>query len=390
LAADIDDQHDLVIQQLVQMPGSIHRTTSRYAQICDLVRARVARGELRPGDRLTPVRELAAELGVNVNTVARAYAELAREGVVVSHAGAGTRVAPSPEGELSRQARDARLQDIVGGAVLQALGLGFRPEQVEAAVVGQLARWRAVQSELQPPPRSIDRTLVFAGSHDLTLDLLAARLQRLDPPIHLSTTFTGSLEGLMALARDEAHLAGCHLLDEQTGDYNAPFVARLLPGRAVALVTVALREQGLIVRAGNPKAIRALADLARPDVTVAVRQRGSGTQVLLEHELRRGGLSPAAVRTGDRAYPTHVAVAGAVVEGGADVGLGIRGAARAYGLDFIPLATERYELAIAEQQLDSPAPRALLSILTEDDFKCTVRELGGYDVSEIGHLRRVA
>jgi putative molybdopterin biosynthesis protein len=194
----------------------------------------------------------------------------------------------------------------------------------------------------------------------------------------------------MALAREETHLAGCHLLDEQTGEYNAPFVARLLPGRPVVLVTLALREQGLIVRAGNPKAIRALRDLARADVIVATRQRGSGTQVLLEHELRRAGLAPAAVKTGDRVYRTHVAVAGAVAEGGADVGLGIRGAARAYGLDFVPLATERYELALPEHLLDQPGPRALLSILAEEDFKRTVQELGGYDVSEMGRRRRVA
>jgi putative molybdopterin biosynthesis protein len=370
------------------------RTTQRgaigYLQICDLVRARVARGELQPGERLAPVRELAAELGVNANTVARAYAELAREGVVVTHAGGGTHVAALSEGELSRQARDTQLQEIVGGAVLRALGLGFRPEQVEAAVVGQLARWRAVRSEAQPPPAAVDRALVFAGSHDLTLELLVARLQRLDPPVQLSTTYTGSLEGLMALARDEAHVAGCHLLDEQTGDYNAPFVARLLPGRAVALVTLALREQGLIVRSGNPKAIRSVADLVREDVILATRQRGSGTQVLLERELRRAGLSAAAVQTGGRVYATHVAMAGAVAEGGADVGLGIRGVARAYGLDFIPLATERYELAIPEHLLDQPGPRAILSVLAEDDFKRTVHELAGYDVSETGRRRLVA
>jgi molybdate-binding protein/DNA-binding transcriptional regulator YhcF (GntR family) len=360
-----------------------------YAQLCDLLRARIARGELKPGDRLAPVRELAGELGVNVNTVARAYAQLAREGVLVTHAGGGTRVAAPPDGAPFREAREARLRELVGSAVLQALGLGYRPEQIEAAVLGQLARWRAVELPEQARPRPVEQTLVFAGSHDLTLDLLAARLQRREPAVWLRATYGGSLEGLMALARDEAHLAGCHLLDEQTGDYNAPFVARLLPGQPVALVTLALREQGFLVRPGNPKGIRAPADLARPDVAFAARQRGSGTRVLLEHELRRAGIAPAAPRTGDRVYGTHLAVAGAVAEGGADVGLGIRGAARAYDLEFVPIATERYELAIPERLLDQPSVRAVLATLADDDFRRTVAELGGYDTSETGRRRLI-
>ena len=365
------------------------RGTAGYAQICDRLRARIARGELKPGDRLASVRELAGQLGVNVNTVGRAYAELAREGAVVTHAGGGTHVATPAEPGLFEQAREARLRELIGSAVLQALGLGYRAEQVEATVVGQLARWAAespAQRRPEPPP---GRTVVFAGSHDLTLEVLAVRLRRREPPSRLSATFGGSLDGLMALARDEAHVAGCHLWDEQTDEYNAPFVARLLPGQEVVLVTVALREQGIFLRPGNPKGIRSLADLARPDVAVAARQRGSGTQVLLERELRRLGIAPAALRTGDRVYGTHLAVAAAVAEGGADVGLGIRGAARAYGLEFRPVATERYELAIPTRFLDHLGTRALLETLAEGDFRRTVGELGGYDVSESGCLRPV-
>lgn len=360
-----------------------------YQQIADLLRARVARGELRPGDRVTSVRELAGQVGVNVNTVARAYAELAREGVLVSHAGGGTRVAATAEAGLFQRARQARLQELVGGVVLQTLGLGYRPEQIEAALLGQLTRWSAVEPPERVEPSLDESAVLFAGSHDPTLDLLAARLRRRDPPVWLSTTFTGSLEGLMALAHDEAHLAGCHLLDEQTGDYNAPFVARLLPGQAVLLVTLAQREQGLIVRSGNPFDIATVADLLRPGVSFAGRQRGSGTQVLLEFGLRRAGLDPAALQTDGRVYRTHSAVAGAVAEGGATAGLGIRAAARAFGLDFVPVATERYELAIPERLIEQPGPRAVLATLEEDGFQRTVRELGGYDIAQAGQRRRV-
>jgi putative molybdopterin biosynthesis protein len=309
--------------------------------------------------------------------------------VVVTHAGGGTHVAPQPEGALYQRVRADRLGEIVGSAVLQALGLGYRPEQIEAAVLGQLARWQVESSAEPAQPRPAEQTVLFVGSHDLTLDLLAARLQRRAPPVRLQTEFRGSLEGLMALAHDEAHLAGCHLLDEQTGEYNAPFVARLLPGQPIVLVILARREQGLMMRPGNPKAIRTLADLVRPDVTVAIRQRGSGTQVLLEHELRRAGLGPTAPRTSERVYGTHVAVAGAVAEGGADVGLGIRGAARAFGLDFLPIATEQYELAIPERLLDQPAIGAVLATLADEDFRRTVQELGGYDVARTGQRRLV-
>jgi molybdate-binding protein/DNA-binding transcriptional regulator YhcF (GntR family) len=362
---------------------------SGYAGIRDMLWARIARGELQAGDRLPSVRELAGQLGVNVNTVARAYAELAREGAVVAQAGGGTRVAPLPEPGLFQQARDARLNELMSSTVLQALGLGYRPEQVAAAVLGQLARWRAAEPAQPAPERRAERAIVFAGSHDLTIDLLAARVQRREPPTWLSTSFEGSLAGLMALARGEAHLAGCHLLDEQTGEYNTPFVARLLPGQSVVLATVALREQGLIVRAGNPLGVSSVADLARPELTVAVRQRGSGTQVLLEHELRARGIDPSTLRDSNRVYGTHVAVAGTVAEGGADVGLGIRSAARVYGLDFVAVATERYELAIPERLVDEPGLQSILATLEEDDFRRTVRELGGYDVSETGRRRLV-
>src|SRR5712691_11216433 len=180
------------------MPVSCHRASSTngaavqrgaagYAQICDLIRARVARGELRPGERLRPVRELAVELGVNVNTVARAYAELAREGVIVTHAGGGSHVADPNRAGLFQEARETRLRELVGGAVLQALGLGYRPEQIEAAVIGQLGRWGLAEAPRPAPPRPPEQALLFAGSHDLTLDLLAARLQRREPPVWLQT-----------------------------------------------------------------------------------------------------------------------------------------------------------------------------------------------------------
>ncbi|MCC7104776.1 MAG: GntR family transcriptional regulator [Chloroflexi bacterium] len=361
-----------------------------YAELCDHLRARVARGELAPGARLPTVRALACELGVNPNTVGRAYSTLAREGVLTTQTGAGTRVAQRPETHLYQEARVARLRELLGSAVLHALGLGYRPEQIEAAVSVQLARWQTSRREAEEPRAAAELTLTFAGSHDLTIDLLAARLQRRDPPVWLHASYEGSLAGLTAVARGEAHLAGCHLLDEESGEYNLPFVARMLAPRSAVLVMVASREQGLIVAADDPKRVHRIEDLARPDVVLAARQSGSGTHALLQHELRRRGIAFEQIRTDGRTYTTHLAVASAVADGAADCGLGVRAAALAYGLAFHPVAVEPYELVVPRESLDEPGVVALLEMLSDESFRRTIGELGGYTVSSTGQRRESA
>jgi putative molybdopterin biosynthesis protein len=233
----------------------------------------------------------------------------------------------------------------------------------------------------------IARTIVAIGSHDLTLDLLAQFLAERGGGLRLSSANVGSLGGLVALRRGEAHLAGSHLLDAGSGHYNDSFVRRYLPGEEVVLITLAGREQGWIVQPGNPRAVTGWADAARPDIRIVNRQRGAGTRVLLDYELDKLGIAAAQVRGYDREEYTHLAVAAAVASGVADMGPGIRAAARALQLDFVFLASEPYELVIPAAHYHSERLEPLLALLEEAEFRQAVAAMPGYDVTVMGARR---
>ncbi|MEK7338082.1 MAG: molybdopterin biosynthesis protein [candidate division NC10 bacterium] len=241
-----------------------------------------------------------------------------------------------------------------------------------------------VTVELFRDPEEIARTIVAIGSHDLTLDLLASWLRQRHPDLTLASANVGSLGGLTALSRGEAHLAGAHLLDEATGEYNLPFVRQTLPGVAAVLVNLTFREQGLIVPKGNPKGIRTLEDLTRPDLQFINRQRGSGTRILLDYQCKQRGIPPAKIPGYAREEYTHLNVAAAVRSGAADCGLGILAAARALDLDFVPLLKERYDLVIPRTHYEAPLLAPLLALIRGPEFKAAVAALGGYDVSRMG------
>jgi len=244
----------------------------------------------------------------------------------------------------------------------------------------------SVRAEILRPRSALEGTLVVVGSHDITLDLIADRLTRHTPGLRLSASNVGSLAGLLALRDGRSHLGGTHLLDPETGGYNISYLNRYLPDLPVRLVTLAHREQGLLVRPRNPKEIRSLADLARDDVVFVNRQAGSGTRVLLDYHLERDGIEPDDVAGYDREEYTHMAVAVHVASGSADAGLGILAAAKALGLDFIPIATERYDLCIPREFLEDPRVEALLELLETAELREAVTALGGYHVEEMGRV----
>ncbi len=244
-----------------------------------------------------------------------------------------------------------------------------------------------VTVQLYTPLHELERTLVAIGSHDVLLDVLAQHLARHDR--RLSSANVGSIGGLIALKQRHAHLAGCHLLDPESGEYNVAYVRRYLPGEAIVLVTLAHREQGLMVAPGNPKRILSLEDLLRPDVRFVNRQRGSGTRILLDYALQQRNLDPAHIQGYEREEYTHLAVAAAVASGRADCGLGIPAAAQALGLDFVPLFQERYDLAIPRAFVDSALLAPLFAVLDDPAFRAQAASLPGYEVRAMGTQRLV-
>ena len=240
--------------------------------------------------------------------------------------------------------------------------------------------------ELLRPTEAIEGTVVAIGSHDLTLDLLASHLHRINPRLSLSSSNVGSLGGLMALARGEAHMAGSHMLDEDTGEYNLSYIRRYLKGRDIVVMNLVHRIQGLIIPKGNPKSITSMEDLARDDITFINRQRGSGTRMLLDYKLKELGIAPDDVTGYEREDYTHLAIAAAVGGGRADVGLGILSAANAMGMDFVPLLSEQYDLIIPKEFYESDLLQPVLSIIRSDQFRQEVDALGGYETSAMGEV----
>lgn len=230
----------------------------------------------------------------------------------------------------------------------------------------------------------INRTIVAIGSHDLVLDLASSALRGIDPGVTLASSNVGSLGGLVALRDGLCHVAGSHLLDPATGDYTVPYLPRVLGRADLIVVRLVHREQGLIVAAGNPLEITGIADLNRSGLRYVNRQRGAGTRVLLDHELSRRGMAPSDVAGYEREEHTHLAVAAAVAAGRADAGLGIRPATRPFGLDFVPVAEEPYDLVLTEQTYDSALLAPLWTLLADEKFRTSIDALGGYSTAETG------
>jgi putative molybdopterin biosynthesis protein len=244
-----------------------------------------------------------------------------------------------------------------------------------------------VKVELLRSGEEIDATLVFIGSHDNILDILANLLHQQRPVIRLSSAHVGSMGGIMAIRRGEAHLAGTHLLDEASSEYNVPFVKKYLAGLPLQLLTLAYRDQGLLVARGNPLQIRGLADLTRPQLRFINRQRGAGTRLLTDMHCKRLAIDTNKIFGYEREEYTHMNVAQAVASGTADAGMGIRAAAVALDLDFLPVAKERYDLIIPRQHLGDAKVKALLAIIRDSaEFRQVVAGLGGYDLKDCGDI----
>lgn len=361
-----------------------------YQEIAESLRRRIAAGELAPDDKLPPVRQMAKQWNCTPGTVSRAYSMLAQEGLVTTHRGSGTRVAASPLQPQNPTWQWAALVNRAEQFLLDALHSGHTPAQVTSALSVAIARWQEMQQRESPAERPSsgepEAVLRFAGSHDLTVALLGRMLAEETAGVDFSIEYIGSLGGLMALARGEADVAGTHLWDEGTDTYNIPFIRRLLPGRRVACLTLVHRPLGLIVPPQNPQNVQQVADLARAGVRFVNRQSGSGTRVWLDAQLKRLGIEETAIAGYKREESTHMAVARAVEQEEATVGLGIHAAAAAYGLDFVPLTHEQYDLVFPENVWQSAAAQVLRHVIDSQRFQEAVAALGGYDQSQMGKV----
>jgi len=270
-------------------------------------------------------------------------------------------------------------------SLVRADGLLVVPAGVEGHHAGS-----TVSVELLRGLDEIARTIVAIGSHDLVLDLAASALRADDPLVTLASSNVGSLGGLVALRDGLCHIAGSHLLEVASGEYTLPYVDRVFGPSApdVAVVRLVHREQGLMVAPGNPLRLGGIEDLTRPGVRYVNRQRGAGTRVLLDHRLAELGIPPDAISGYAREEPTHLAVAAAIAAGRGDAGLGITAAARAFGLDLVPVTWEPYDLVVTPGAFGSPLLEPLWTLLHSDRFQAAVTGLGGYSAKEMGRRLR--
>jgi len=267
-------------------------------------------------------------------------------------------------------------------SLVRADGLLTVPSGCEGIGAGE-----KVQVELLRPQSEVDATLVCIGSHDNILDLIANHLHRRRPIVRISSAHVGSMGGIMAIRRGEAHIAGSHLLDETSGEYNISFIQRFLKNQPLQLINLCYRRQGLMVARGNPKKIAGFADIARDGLHFINRQNGAGTRLLTDKFLADAGIEAATIIGYDHEEYTHMSVAAAVANGSADAGMGILAAANALGLDFVPVAEERYDLIVPAEHLDDVRVAALLELIRDDsDLHRAIIDLGGYDLRDCGRV----
>jgi putative molybdopterin biosynthesis protein len=357
--------------------------TYLYRQIAEYIRRQILAGEIKPGDRLPSVREMTTHWNCTIGTIQRAYQELVNQGLITSRAGQGTRVADHIPDQDDSPLRRLTILHRAEAFLLEVLNAGYSPAEVEDTIRLALDRWRAVSQQPSVPPPAVIR---FTGSHDLAVTWLASHFPEIATGYSLQPVFTGSMGGLIALMERNTDLAGCHLWDESSQTYNLPFVQKLLPGKRMALLHLAERQLGLILAPGNPAKIQGLEDIPDSGLRFVNRQSGSGTRVWLDSALRQIGVAKEEIKGYDIEMNTHSEIAKAIAEGDADVGLGLEASAHQYGLDFIPLTRERYDLVCYASYLENPVIIQLAEWLNTPAAKNAISDLAGYLTTDTGQI----
>jgi len=269
----------------------------------------------------------------------------------------------------------------VVSSFMKADGILEIPQGVEGYEAGE-----QVQVRLLCPVEKLENTVVVIGSHDPLLDELGDMMHLEDNGVFMSSAHVGSMGGIMAIRRGETHVAGCHLLDTATGEYNKSFIKKYFPKGGVKLVRCVGRQQGMMVAKGNPLKIEQFADIAGVNVRYVNRQKGSGTRILTDYLCRQNGLDAAGIYGYDREELTHTSVAAQIASGSADVGMGIYSAARLYELDFIPVCIEEYDLLIPDGAWETPMVQKMIETMKSEAFREKLLALGGYTVENPGEI----
>ena len=269
----------------------------------------------------------------------------------------------------------------VVSSFMKADGMLEVPQGTEGYLAGEEVRVRLMGSK-----KRLKSTLVVIGSHDPLLDEVADLIHSADHSKYVSSAHVGSMGGIMAVRRGEAHAAGIHLLDPETGEYNRKYIRKYFPHGGVYLVRCVGRQQGLMLQKGDPLGIKCFADIARDGVRYVNRQKGSGTRVLTDWLCQKEGVDPDRVYGYEREELTHNAVAVQIAGGSADAGMGIYSAAKLYGLDFLPICVEEYDLLIPEKVWSSGLVRELIRTLKSDEFRARIEAMGGYTLDRPGEI----
>jgi molybdate-binding protein/DNA-binding transcriptional regulator YhcF (GntR family) len=354
-----------------------------YLQIAASIRRDIASGMYKSGDALPSIRRMTETWHCTIGTIQRAFQKLASEGLISIHVGKRTTVNGSIPVQKTDSLRRANLIHRSETFLLEMLTSGFTPVEAEDAFRIALDRWRTISQSQQ---LNNQNTLRFAGSHDLAVAWLATHFEEVCPGYELNLNFSGSIAGLMSLMEGKSDLAGAHLLDDETGIYNIPFLHSLFPGEKLALTTLAHRRIGFIVKLGNPKNVRKIEDLAREDITFVNRLAGSGTRVYLDSLLRKKGIKTDQIMGYENQKNTHSEVAAEVARGRTDVGIGLEAAAIAYHLDFIFLTLERYDFVTKARIFEKESFQNIITWLKGEPFRLLLERLGGYEHQESGAI----
>ncbi len=269
-------------------------------------------------------------------------------------------------------------------SLVRADGILEIPQTGEGHEAGEKVKIRLLKDMAD-----ISNTIVSIGSHDLIMDIIGNLMHEKNSVYNLSSAHVGSMGGIMALKRGEAHMAPIHLLDEETGEYNISYIKKYLPDKKMALIKGVKRIQGMMIKKGNPKDIKDIEGLKRDDIVFANRQKGAGTRILTDFLLKKAGIDGEEIQGYEREMTTHMAVAAAVASGSADIGMGVYSAAKAMELDFIPIGEEDYDFAIPVEFLEQDMIQLFLEVIVSESFKDSLKEMGGYGTDNTGEIIKI-